>query len=228
MKKTNTKKLKNQIGEIERHLKFIKKILEEMGSDDQLDYENMPGVEGTFDGSDMVTENGEKYKVPENYAAKSLLLYGTRLKMIDLDGRSYFKNISKVKGKEVEGILSKKEGKWYILADSGSYKISEAAAAFQGAFQNAEATALIPEDNLHAPFAALKKVIKPVSEKPANTPDPKQEKPQQKSNTSDKPKKREKSKRPQPKPAKEPMSDAQPSTETEEVNSISLGTDDLR
>jgi len=153
------KKLKNQLQTLEKHLNLAKAALRDLERSQKPNFEDVPGVLGTFDGTHMVTKEGERHEVSANYAAKSKILYGTQLKMIEEDGRKFFKQIEKPEAKEVSGILAKKAGKWHLLTDSGSYKISDRAAEFQDAEANMEAVALVPEDNTGVPFAALKRVL---------------------------------------------------------------------
>jgi hypothetical protein len=150
-------KAQKMIDKIQRDLDYVKKMLLDA---QKPSFEDVPGVEGTFDGVYMTTESGEKFEVPANYAAKSRLLYGDNLKMVEDDGKKLFKQVSKRPRKKVEGVLSKKEGEWYILADSGSYKISNVAAEFNKAEINDKAIALVPEDNPKVPFAALDRMLK--------------------------------------------------------------------
>jgi hypothetical protein len=133
-------------------------------------YKKMPGIEGVFDGCYLVADNGSKHEVPPNYAAKSRLVYGDRLKIVDEDGKKVFKQIQKPERKEVSGVLSKKEGKWYLLTDVGTYKVSDVAAEFNRVGLNEEAVGLIPENESNVPFAALDRVIR--KEEPATTEKP--------------------------------------------------------
>lgn len=148
--------------QIESSLNSAQKILRRLENDYlKVDYTQMEGKVGKFDGVNMVADNGKKYKVNENYAAKSKLVYGDVLKLIEEDGKELFKQIQKVDKTRVEGIMTKKDGEWYILTDRGSYKVSDAAAEYQNAELNSEASAFLPEDDLDAPFAALDTVEKP-------------------------------------------------------------------
>lgn len=112
-------------------------------------------VTGTFDGKFMVSSDGKKYEVNPNYAAKSQLVYGTKLSLSVEDGKNFFKQIDKIEKQKIEGMLSKKEGEWCLLTASGVYKISDTAAKFQNAREHLEATAYVPKDKLNVPFAAL-------------------------------------------------------------------------
>jgi hypothetical protein len=123
-------------------------------------YKKMPGIEGVFDGVCLTADDGSKHEVPANYAAKSRLVYGDKLKIVEEDGKKVFKQIQKPERQEVKGVLSKKEGKWYLLADQGTYKISDVAAEFNRVELNDEAVGLIPEKQTNVPYAALDKVLK--------------------------------------------------------------------
>ena len=70
-----------------------------------IDYTQIDGVIGTFDGSHMVTESGDKYEVPANYAAKTKIVFGDVLKMIKDKNRNLFKHVDKVEREKIHGIL---------------------------------------------------------------------------------------------------------------------------
>lgn len=54
-------------------------------------------IDGVFDGTQMIADDGTLYPVPENYASKSKLLEGDLLQLIKTsDGRAYFKQLSRV------------------------------------------------------------------------------------------------------------------------------------
>ena len=122
-------------------------------------YEDLPGVTGLFDGAFLVDENNTKYEVPANYAAKSRLIFGDKLKLVEIDGNKMFKQIEKLARKKLEGVASKKEGKWYAITDSGTYKISDVAADFNKLEINDKVVVLIPEGTANVPYAAFDKVL---------------------------------------------------------------------
>ena len=144
----------------------LSQLLKEADTDQ---YRDIPGVEGTFDGVFMNTSDGQKIEVPPNYAAKSRLVYGDTLKMVKVreegqEEKTLFKQVVKVPRKRIEGVMSKKDGKWYLLTESNSYRILDRAAEFNGALQNDIAFGLIPEGIMAVPFASLdsiKRVDKP-------------------------------------------------------------------
>ncbi|MFC1621784.1 hypothetical protein ACFL13_00110 [Patescibacteria group bacterium] len=151
---------KDLIKQLEKKIKDLEAEVEKYkgSTKPKIDYSDVDGVVGTFDGFNMVTAEGKEYEIPANYAAKSKLVYGDALKLVEEDGKKLFKHINKVKRKKTDGILTKKEGDWYALTDSGSYRVSDTAADFQKAQLNSQATVLLPEENLGAPFATLDEV----------------------------------------------------------------------
>jgi hypothetical protein len=142
-------------------LEKVQNVVESMEQEDKKNYyQSIPGVEGYFDGQYLVSDDGRKTEVPGNYAAKSRLVYGDRLKVFVEGERQVFKQITKAERKKIEGVLSKKEGRWYLLAHEGTYRIADVAAEFNSAELNDKAYAFIPLGNLNVPYAALDFVIK--------------------------------------------------------------------
>ncbi len=152
----NLEDIKKIVSLTYRNLEKISRIIDNIEKEKRKEmYKNMPGVSGYFDGFYLIGDDGSKYEVPANYAAKSRIVFGDTLKMLDEDGKKIFKQIDKVPRKKLEGVLSKKEGKWYFLSDDGTYRISDIAAEFHKAELNDKAFAYIPENNLKAEYAAL-------------------------------------------------------------------------
>lgn len=146
---------------LEQNLSQLKAAVGDLSSQvSKPDYSEMPGETGYFDGFNMVTDSEEKYSVNPNYAAKSRILYGDNLKMIEEEGKTVFKLIDKQEKEKVEGVLNKKDGKWYLLTDKGTYRISDVAADYNNAEIQDSARALVPEGKYNVPFAALDKVNK--------------------------------------------------------------------
>jgi hypothetical protein len=142
-------------------LEHVANVIEMMEHDEKKAYyQGVPGTEGTFDGQYLIAQDGRKTEVPANYAAKSRLVCGDVLKVFNDNGKQVFKQIDKVERKKIDGVLAKKEGKWFILADTGSYKILDVAAEFNQAELNDKVSAYIPANNLNSTFAALDKVYK--------------------------------------------------------------------
>ena len=153
--------IKNLIQASLNQMEKVKNAIDLMEQEERkAHYQSVPGTEGVFDGQYLIAQDGRKTEVPANYAAKSKLVYGDILKVFTDSGKQIFKQIDKVERKQVEGVLAKKEGKWYLLSDDGSYKISDISAEYNNAELNDKALALIPRENTNVPFAALDKIIK--------------------------------------------------------------------
>ncbi|HSX39636.1 MAG TPA: hypothetical protein VLI92_03530 [Candidatus Saccharimonadales bacterium] len=148
--------LKTLIDTLEKDLRKARELIKQLETEvEKKPYKDIPGVEGTFDGFVMTTDAGEKIDVPANYAAKTKLLFGDRLKLIDEEGKKVFKNISKQPRKLLDGVLNRKEGKWYALTDKGTYRVSDTCVEFNKFSVNDRVTVAVPESNFNAPFAAI-------------------------------------------------------------------------
>ncbi len=148
--------LKKKLAQVESLLISARKSLEKLEHEYlRPDYTQVEGMVGVYDGKYMVAQDGTKIEVPSNYAAKTKLVFGDTLKQIEEDGKKLFKQIERVEREKVEGIMTKKEGEWYLLTDRGSYKVLDTAADFQGAELNSQATAFVPKNKLDSPFATI-------------------------------------------------------------------------
>jgi Mg-chelatase subunit ChlI len=143
-----------------RNLRKAQLLMNSLRDDVCGSYDDVPGVLGIFDGEFMITPEGKKYEVNPNYSAKSMLVVGDNLKMVEEGDKQLFKQISKVPRRRVEGVLNKKEGKWYAITDVGSYKVLDVAVDFRRGAVNDEVFVVVPEDNLDTAYAALEKLGK--------------------------------------------------------------------
>lgn len=198
----------NLIKNADKNIKKAQRLLDTLAADITESYDDIPGTLGIFDGVSMVTPEGKSYEVNPNYAAKSMLVVGDNLKMVEEGDKKVFKQISKVPRKRAEGILNKKEGNWYALTDSGSYQLLDVAVDFRDGKVNDELVVLIPEENLDAPFAALEKLMRDGEEvKPTKKDHPNGEEVEQK--VKEKPTASEqKEEKPKAEPKKEPKKEA--------------------
>lgn len=90
-------------------------------------------VEGVFDGQNMISEDGKQYHVPPNYASKSKLVEGDRLKLtISATGLFVYKQIGPVARENLVGQLIQdpatrmysvvaNDHKWNVLTASITY-----------------------------------------------------------------------------------------------------------
>lgn len=166
----NIRLLEQSLNGAEASITMAKRILADLRSsgsgrprskssnkDEQNIYE---GIEGVFDGQFMVAEEGKKYQVPENYASKSLLVYGDKLKLLEEKGKQLFKQVDKVERYKTTGVLVKKDGRWAAVTESGSHKVLPASVSYYEAEEGDELVVVLPDDNRSAPFAAIQEVIK--------------------------------------------------------------------
>jgi len=152
------KNIENLLVNAEKNLRKAQALLQTLDSDLKSSYEDIPGLLGVFDGEYMLSADGKKYEVNPNYSAKSMLVVGDNLKMIEEGDKKLFKQVSKVPRKRLTGILNKKEGKWYALTDAGSYRVLDVAVEFRHGQINDEVIVLVPEENLNSPYASLEKL----------------------------------------------------------------------
>jgi hypothetical protein len=114
-----------------------------------------PGLVGKFDGRFMVTAAGKKYPVPDNYAAKTKLVYGDKLKMIETREGRRFKYVGRLPYVEVEATLTQKDGQFVAVNPEGSYRVLQSAIKYYQGAEGDKVRILLPRDEKHAPFAAV-------------------------------------------------------------------------
>lgn len=120
---------------------------------------DVPGLVGKYDGMFMITEAGKKYPVPDNYSAKTKLIYGDKLKMIEGPEGRRFKLLEEVPRVEAEAQLAQKDGHFEALGKEGSYKLIQGAVRWWSGEEGDKLKILLPQNEKHAPFAALVEII---------------------------------------------------------------------
>jgi len=112
-------------------------------------------VEGVFDGQQMIDEKGKKYVVPENYASKSKLVSGDKLKLVVApNGTFIFKQIAPVARKREIGTIQKVNDKFAVYIDKKKYKVLQASVVYFKLNDKDKVTVLLPE-NKDVSFAAI-------------------------------------------------------------------------
>ncbi|MBS9784136.1 hypothetical protein KGV55_02180 [Candidatus Gracilibacteria bacterium] len=149
-----------------------KKILDELVGDDKgidldlstrglasyQDEENKI-VEGIFTGESMLGADGNTYAVPQNYASKSLLVQGSRLKAtIDGNGKIIYKIIKEIPYESLLGIITKSGEKYQISTDKKVYNVLAAAITFHKCEVGDKVNIRIPEGK-DATFAVIENRI---------------------------------------------------------------------
>ena len=116
-------------------------------------------VEGVFDGENMVGKDGKKYPVPPNYASKSKLVPGDRLKLtIAPDGTFIYKQIGPVERTKLIGELVEDAGKFKVQADGKLYNVLLASVTYFKARPGDKLTIIVPKDQ-ESDWAAVENVI---------------------------------------------------------------------
>lgn len=151
--------LNRVISNIGKDLRKAKEILRKLEEDlNKKKYEDIPGVVGCFDGRNMIDKEGKLYEVNPNYAAKSMLVMGDELKMVEENGKTIFKQVKKVEREKVTGVVNKKDGGWCVLTDKGSFKILRTAVEYQSIKVNDKVVVVVPVSTANVEYAALEKV----------------------------------------------------------------------
>lgn len=146
------KELKIILDEAESKIAAAKRILFEQVYQEQAQ-ENLESfnekkniIEGVFDGEEMIDSLGKKYPVPPNYASKSKLVAGDRLKLIIApDGTFIFKQIGPVERKRLIGKLTEKAGDWVVSLGAKKYRVLSASVTYFKVKADDEVTVLIPK-----------------------------------------------------------------------------------
>lgn len=116
-------------------------------------------IEGVFDGQRMVGDDGKPYSVQANYASKSKLVQGDRLKLtIGDDGTFMYKQISPIPRRKVIGTLNLKDGQYYVEANGHDFHVLYASVTYYKAEPGDQVTIVIPEDG-DVDWAAIEAVL---------------------------------------------------------------------
>ena len=158
----------------------------------------MPGLVGKYDGMFMVTEAGKKYPVPDNYSAKTKLVYGDKLKMVEGPEGRRFKLLEEMEREEQEAQLAVKDGRFEALGKGGSFKLIQGAVRYWSGEEGDKIKILLPKGQRNVPFAGLVEIIgrkpgagvpeapKPVADQKPKE-EPKREEPKPEAKAPDKP-----------------------------------------
>ena len=119
-------------------------------------------VEGAFDGQRMIGEDGQTYPVPPNYASKSKLVPGDRLKLIiPQSGNFIFKQIGPVERDRIVGTLAMDPAtKQFVVTYEGKqWKVLTASVTFFHGDPGDETVVLVPKEGPSA-WAAVENIMK--------------------------------------------------------------------
>jgi hypothetical protein len=128
-------------------------------------------VEGIFDGYQMIGPDETVYPVPENYASKSKLVKGDRLKLtITPQGRFIYKQIGPAPRETKRGILiyHEEDDEFGVSSEGFEYKVLKASVTYYKGEPGDEVVILVPEgeksnwaavDNIVKDLPALEKML---------------------------------------------------------------------
>ncbi len=119
-------------------------------------------VEGLFNGQHMIDPDGKVYTVPANYASKSKLVEGDRMKLsITTDGKFIYKQIGPVARKRIVGKIIKdpQSQEFRAEVDGVVYHILMASITYFKGSEGDEIVLLVPQDH-PAKWAAVENIIR--------------------------------------------------------------------
>lgn len=158
----------------EKSLKNAKKLLAEVLKDRNIEVDDVEldtdgltsyssddskVVEWVFTGEEMLWSDSHKYPVPANYASKSKMVQGDKLKLTILpSGKMLYKQIMPIERETKVGLLTKDLGKFQVVADGKSYDVLTAAVTHFRWEIGDSITIIVPKDK-DATYAAIETVI---------------------------------------------------------------------
>lgn len=162
--------INRRLEEAERNLQAIRDILagKEQAQvkihaevDSEAEQQGERVIFGTFDGQNMRTDDGQTYPVPANYASKSKLVEGDKLKLtIDASGAFIYKQIGPVERQRVIGVLAlNKDGDYVVRVGEKEYKVLLASVTYYKIEPGDEVTILLPHGR-EAKWGAVENVIR--------------------------------------------------------------------
>ena len=124
------------------------------------DHEEENAIQGVFDGEQMIGTDKKKYSVPANYASKSKLVVGDKLKLtVADDGRFLFKQIGPVERKHLVGTLQELEdGTWQVDVSGKVYRVLLASVTYYKGSDQDQVSVIVPADQ-ESVWAALDNII---------------------------------------------------------------------
>lgn len=88
------------------------------------------GEVGVFDGEFVLMPNHRRYQVPPNYASKSVLVVGDKLKLVAHGDNNEFKLVEQTDRVEESGILTKLENQWVVKVGDQTFRLISAAVRY--------------------------------------------------------------------------------------------------
>lgn len=170
MDEQKIKALRDLIHSAENSIHSAKKILNSFLWEDEEGSVDMSGlssynsgwdkvVEGVFTGEAMLGSDGNIYPIPQNYASKSLLVQGSKIKaIIHPNGKIIYKIIGEIPFETKVGLITKNGEKYQITTDTKTYNVLLAAITFHHCNVGDSVTLRVPEWK-DATYAVIETVI---------------------------------------------------------------------
>lgn len=112
-------------------------------------------IEGVFNGQNMVADDGKIYPIQANYASKSRLVQGDRMKLtISDEGAFMYKQIGPISRTQTVGVLAQRDGRYYVQIGSKRYHVLSASVTHHKVKQGDQISVTIPE-TADAEWAAI-------------------------------------------------------------------------
>lgn len=157
--------IRKMLEDIEDKVQSVKRVLfeqvyqEEAESLDNAIDGPVTIIEGVFDGEEMIDKDGKKYAVPANYASKSKLVAGDKLKLtISLDGTFIFKQIGPVERKRLIGKVQKNSDHWSVGCDGKKYACLSSSISYFKVKAGDKVTVIVPKVG-EADWAAIENLL---------------------------------------------------------------------
>lgn len=119
------------------------------------------GLEGIFDGEKMIGDDAGIYAIPPNYASKSKLVEGDRLKLtITPNGSFIYKQVKPIARRRVVGelVFDHELNQWGVFAEDKLYKVLKASVTFYKGTAGDDGVILIPE-GIPSSWGAIENII---------------------------------------------------------------------
>jgi hypothetical protein len=169
----NFELLKNKISKLEHQIELLKQKIENLNSENYTEKnidskiykiksdktENGNIIIGIFDGQNMKSDEGKKYTLSANYASKSKLVEGDKLKLTILNNGTFiYKQIGPVDRKNIIGTLSIINDQFFVKTSDKKYLVLPASITYFKAKNNDKLAITIPQ-NFNSKWAAVDGVI---------------------------------------------------------------------
>lgn len=156
----NKKEIQKHLSEIERHVLAVRDMMfRDKVAREEKDLFVAPDgniIEGVFNGEAMIAPDGEMYQVSPNYASKSQLVIGDKLKLtIAPDGRYLYKQIRPVERQHLVAVLEKSGNNYYAVAGEKRYRVLLASVTYFKVNEGEKVTIVAPKSSEDADWAAI-------------------------------------------------------------------------